>query len=224
MPHRIVHCTNAIPWLELNRPVEGASFVTSLPDVSELARPLEEWKHWFRKAARLVLEACPRDGVSIFYQTDIIVDGAWIDKDRLIASVADELGIPQLWHRIVARKAPGTRLFGRPGFAHMSCFSRAVRPRPGIARVDLLREPGETTWARGMGVAACFEACRFVLDHTATRTVVDPFCGHGTTLAVANALGLDAIGIELARKRAQRARGLAVDAVGRLRTNAANEL
>jgi cobalt-zinc-cadmium efflux system outer membrane protein len=33
---------------------------------------------------------------------------------------------------------------------------------------------------------------------------VDPFCGHGTVLAVSNAMGLDSIGVELGGKRARR--------------------
>ena len=59
-----------------------------------------------------------------------------------------------------------------------------------------------------MGVEACRVACRFVRERTPTRTVVDPFCGRGTVLAVANALGLDAVGVEIARKRARQARAL----------------
>jgi DNA modification methylase len=50
-----------------------------------------------------------------------------------------------------------------------------------------------------------------VLQHTPTRTVVDPFCGHGSVLAVANALGLSAVGVELSPKRAKRARNLTID-------------
>jgi hypothetical protein len=61
-----------------------------------------------------------------------------------------------------------------------------------------------------MGVQACRVACQFVLHNTPTRTIVDPFCGHGTVLAVANALGLEAVGVELSRKRAKKARALRV--------------
>ena len=43
-----------------------------------------------------------------------------------------------------------------------------------------------------MGVTACVAAVRFVRDHTPTSTIVDPFCGVGTVLAVANAHGLPA--------------------------------
>jgi tRNA/tmRNA/rRNA uracil-C5-methylase (TrmA/RlmC/RlmD family) len=63
-------------------------------------------------------------------------------------------------------------------------------------------------WARAMGAAACHAVTRFLIDHTACRTVVDPFCGVGTMLAVANAAGLDAVGVELSPKRAARARTL----------------
>jgi tRNA G10 N-methylase Trm11 len=40
--------------------------------------------------------------------------------------------------------------------------------------------------------------------------VVDPFCGLGSVLAVANSMGLDAIGVEIVAKRARRARGLRI--------------
>ena len=35
--------------------------------------------------------------------------------------------------------------------------------------------------------------------------LLDPFCGHGSLLAAANAAGLDCIGIELSAKRARKA-------------------
>ena len=65
-----------------------------------------------------------------------------------------------------------------------------------------------------MGVLACVDACRFVLNETTTRTIVDPFCGWGTVLAVANALGLDAVGVDLSARMCKRARRLTI-AVGR---------
>jgi len=35
--------------------------------------------------------------------------------------------------------------------------------------------------------------------------VIDPFCGQGTVLAVANEMGMDALGVELSRKRCRTA-------------------
>ena len=49
---------------------------------------------------------------------------------------------------------------------------------------------------------------------TPTRTVVDPFCGWGTVLAAANAVGLDAVGVDLSARMCRRARGLVMDVAG----------
>ena len=53
---------------------------------------------------------------------------------------------------------------------------------------------------------------RFARDQVGAKIIFDPFCGVGTVLAVANALGLDALGVEKARKRAEAARVLVVRA------------
>jgi hypothetical protein len=66
-------------------------------------------------------------------------------------------------------------------------------------------------WSQATPVAACTLSCRYVLERTETRTVIDPFCGLGTVLAVANQLGLDAVGVEKNRRRARRARSLQLD-------------
>ncbi len=208
-PHRTVHCADALAWLESQPVLAGCSFITSLPDVSELPElSLDAWKAWFVRSAGLVMSRCPDDGVAIFYQTDIKPQGVWVDKGYLVSKAAEALGLELLWHKIVCRKPPGTITFGRPSYAHMLCFSRGVRSDLSKATPDVLPELGEMTWTKAMGVAACVAACRFVLANTATRTVVDPFCGRGTALAVANALGLDAIGVELSRKRARQAKNL----------------
>ncbi len=63
-------------------------------------------------------------------------------------------------------------------------------------------------WPRAMGTAACNVVASFLLLETSCRVVLDPFCGMGTMLAVANAHGLDAIGVERSPTRAERARTL----------------
>lgn len=208
---RTVDCADALVWLEGRPVLEGCSAITSLPDVSEFPElSLAEWKQWFIHAAVLVLSKVPTQGVAIFYQTDVKKDGAWVDKGYLISKAAEEAGCELLWHKVVCRRTPGTVTFGRPAYSHMLCFSRGIRVDLGKATPDVLPDAGEVTWTRGMGLQACLAACRFILEHTSTRTVVDPFCGHGTVLAVANALGLDAVGVELSRKRAKKARALRV--------------
>lgn len=209
-PTRTVHCTDALAWLKDQPVLSGCSVVTSLPDVSEVALPLPRWRSWFVEAAALVLSRVPDDGVALFYQTDIKPKGEWVDKGHLVQRAADDAAVPLLFHKIVCRKPPGSVTYGRPAYAHLLCFSRGLRLDYARSTPDVIADGGAATWSRGMGLESCRVACAYVRDSTPTRTVVDPFCGEGMVLAVANALGLSAIGVELARKRAQKARNLAV--------------
>ena len=74
-----------------------------------------------------------------------------------------------------------------------------------------------------MGADACVAACRLVRalcladqarddglrppSHKggSLGTMIDPFCGQGSVLCVANELGLDSIGVDLNRRRCQQA-------------------
>ncbi len=215
---RKIHHGDALAWLEKQGVIPGASYITSLPDFTEFPTlSLDEWKLWFLRAAGLVFQACTDEGVVIFYQRDSKHGGTWVDKGYLCQKAAEASGHALLWHKIVARAPVGNVTFGRPGYSHLLCFSRGVRAEVPRSTADLLPEAGATTWTRGMGLKACLAACRFVKLQTNTRTIVDPFCGHGTVLAVANSLGLDAIGVELGRRRAERAKGLTLTEKGTLK-------
>ncbi len=179
-----------------------------MPDVSELQRPFDAWRAWFIETAALCCSQVDDEGVALFFQTDIKRDGRWIDKAYLVQRGAEAAGAHLLFHRVVCRAPPGTITFGRPAYAHLLAFSRARLLPPKDSAADVLPRLGEMPWARAMGVAACEAAVRFVQKHAGARTVVDPFCGLGTVLAVANLHGLHAIGVELSPKRAERARTL----------------
>jgi hypothetical protein len=210
-PSRIVHNADAIAWLQAQGKLVGASVITSLPDVSELPRlGLDGWRRWFEDAAALVMESIDEQGVAIFFQSDIKRDGRWIDKGALVNRAAERLGMGQLFHTIVCRKPPGTLTFGRATYAHMVGFARWPF-RQKQARLDVLADGGWKPGPKSMGVNACLDACRFVQAETPTRTVVDPFCGLGTVLAVANALGLDAVGVDIAPRMCRQARNLQID-------------
>jgi hypothetical protein len=205
-PSRTVHCADALEWLPQQGVLTGCSIITSLPDVSELPHlTLEGWRKWFLGAASQVLASTPDDGVALFFQTDIKKNGAWVDKGYLCSRAAEDAGVRCLFHKVVCRKPPGTVTFGRPAYSHLLAFSRGLKLDLSRATADVLEKAGQSPWTRGMGVDACRLACRFVLDNTSTRTVVDPFCGRGTVLAVANSMGLSAVGVELSRKRARQA-------------------
>jgi len=215
-PSRQVHTADALAWLQEQPVQNGCAFITSLPDASEFPKlSLDGWKQWFVNAAGLVLGRCPDDSVAIFFQTDVKTDGHWVDKGFLCQKAAEHAGFHPLWHKVVCRAPPGAITFGRPSYSHLLCFSRGVKLDLAKSTPDVLPEPGENLWTRGMPIEACKAACRYVLSNTSSRTIVDPFCGLGTVLAVANALGLSAVGVEISPKRARKARALRLELQGK---------
>lgn len=202
---RVVHHGDGIAFLAARLPDDHA-IITSLPDHSELpALGVAGWRDWFIATVALACRAVADQAVAVFYQTDVKYDGRWIDKAHLVLCGADAAGSHLLWHKIACRVPPGTVTFGRPAYAHLLCVTRELRLSPGASTADVLPELGEMSWSRAMGRAACDATVRFVASTGAT-TVVDPFCGLGSVLAAANAHGLAAIGVELSRRRAKRAR------------------
>jgi hypothetical protein len=185
--------------------------VTSLPDVSETPElDFEGWRSWFVEAARGVLRWVPADGVAIFYQSDIRLGGVWVDKGYLVLRAAEAEHAALVWHRIACRKPPGTLSLGRPSYSHLVCIAKPPRPPERHPAPDVLPEAGFMPWSRAMGVGACRLACEYLLRETTTRQVADPFCGQGTLLAVANAMGLPALGVDRSARRCRAARKLSV--------------
>jgi hypothetical protein len=208
MPSRVVHRTDGVAWLEAAQLGPEHALVTSLPDSSELKLSFEAWERWFVSTAALVCRATPATSAAVFFQTDVKREGRWVDKAFLVQLGAREAGAHLLWHKVVCRAPAGVTTFGRPAYAHLLCFSRSLVLDKTQASPDVLPRLGDMTWPRAMGIAACEATCQFLIAHTACRSVVDPFCGVGSMLAVANAYGLDAVGVELSEKRAHRARTL----------------
>jgi len=212
VPEREVITGDGVAWLRGAELPEDHALVTSLPDSSELGRlGFEGWKSWFVQTVELACNAVAPRSVAIFFQTDVKREGTWVDKGFLVQLGARAAGVECLWHKIVCRAPPGTTTFGRPAYAHLSCFSRDLRLDPGQSTPDVVPRLGKMTWARAMGVEACDAVARFLAKSTSCRTVVDPFCGLGTMLAVANRHGFDAIGVEKSPKRAERARRLVLE-------------
>jgi hypothetical protein len=208
VPTREVEQGDGVAWLEAARLGPQHAIVTSLPDASEMDELGDGWATWFVDVVTLACRRLADEAVAIFYQTDVKRHGRWIDKAYLVQRGAEAAGSHLLSHKVVCRVPAGVITMGRPSYAHLLAFSRALRVPAGRSTADVLPSTGAMTWSRAMGVAACEAAARFLLEDTACRTVVDPFCGVGTMLAVANALGLDAIGIERVKGRVRKARSL----------------
>lgn len=183
-------CTDALPWLAAH-PRLG-SIVTSLPDADEIGAALPEWARWFRQAVALCVGATQDVAPAIFYQTDRKADGQLYSKAALVFAGATAAGAHVLWHKIVLRREPGAVDLHRPGYTHLIAVSRGGKP--GTASPDVLSR-GRMLYPNAMGLAAALFAVRFA--GRAARVVCDPFCGRGTVPAVADALGLRAIGVDI---------------------------
>lgn len=213
-PVREVVQADALAWLASHHATPTDAVITSLPDVSELPGlgGVDAWKRWFVETAAQVL-TWPHPGMPVlFFQSDVRHQGVWLDKAYLVHKAAEQAGALAVFHKIVCRKPPGTLTQGRASYSHLLAFTMQQQLIPRRPSADVLPDAGEMPWSRAMGTRACAAACRFLLQETAARRVVDPFCGKGTVLAVANALGLDALGIELSAKRCRAARKLSVAA------------
>jgi hypothetical protein len=209
-PRREVHCAEAIAWMAGRNQISETCAITSLPDVSEVGLGLPAWREWFLDAVRRVVVSVPDESASVFFQSDIKRDGRWIDKGALVIRAAEDAGAHVLFHKIICRRQPGQLTLGRPGYTHMIAVSRALKCPDILPIPDVVVDAGRQTWVRAMGIRAAAHAVRFARDHVGAKTIFDPFCGIGTVLAVANAVGLDAIGVEKSRKRSEQARVLKV--------------
>ncbi|MFY9622482.1 MAG: DNA methyltransferase [Pyrinomonadaceae bacterium] len=189
---RKVRCCDGLKFVKTARGVKA--LITSLPDAREMDYPLNDYQTWFRDAAGLLMSAVARDGVAVFYQTDRRHEGTLLSKAALLCNTASSLGLRLLWHKIVLQSSVGSISLFRPSYTHMMAFSkllRAGKPTPDVI------EAGKKVYKNGMGINAASVAVRFAKHNAKTTTIYDPFCGQGTVLAVANALGLDSIGCDI---------------------------
>lgn len=208
-PNRTVLVGDGVAWLNETALPPSHAIVTSLPDVSEMrALGFDGWRSWFVDTVALACSRVAETAPAVFFQTDVKRDGRWVDKAHLVALGAERAGAACLFHKVVCRVPPGRTTFGRPGYAHLIAFSRGLHVSLDASTPDVLPALGGMPWPRAMGTAACEETCRFLAQATACRVVVDPFCGFGTMLAVANAYGFAAVGVERSPKRARRASAL----------------
>ena len=235
-PYRIVYNTDALLYLQ-HTPVLPGCPITSLPDVTETPFALPQWRRWFMHAVSLVLKATPADGLAIFYQTDVRCGGEWVSKSCLVIRGAERAGARLVWHKIVVQSSVGSVKGSKAAYAHLLCFSPLPLPSKGKAAAgaastdsgggggdeakayvetasslsaDILTSRGAMTWKRAMGLLACEFACDYIRRNTRHRCIVDPFCGQGSVLAVANAQGMDSVGVDTSKRRCCLARQLDV--------------
>lgn len=191
MPKRII-CADAIAWLQSGA-CPPCAIVTSPPEAAELGLPIAAYVDWYCAAITLCMGVAGTAAPVVIYGTDRKADGAWLSKPALIVATANAGGWRLLWHKIVLRRQPGQTDLHRPGYSHLLAIG-GDGCRPGAATPDVL-DRGHMLYPDAMGFIPARAAVQFAA--TAGLPIVDPFCGQGTVPAIAEALGCEAIGVDI---------------------------
>lgn len=203
--HKEIICADALEWMRTTE-LRGA-VVTSLPDAEEIGMTPDRWRGWFEEAAGLAMGLAVPLAPSIFYQTDRKADGQTHSKAALLLRAAEARSVRLLWHKIVLRRRVGAADIHRPGYTHLMAFS--AKGKPGAASPDVI-ERGKMIYPNAMGLSAASLAVRFA--GISSGRIIDPFCGRGTIPAVAEALGYEAIGVDIDPDQCKHARSLTLRA------------
>lgn len=200
MSKKIINA-DALEWLRENR---APAIFTSPPDADEIGRTPAEWEDWFKMALTMCLAAS--DGPVAFYVTDRKGDGKTYSKASLIFQIIAEAKASLTWHKIVLRRDVGKVDIHRPGFTHLI----AINGKPGTATADTIRR-GNVLYPNGTGLIAARVAVEW-MKAQGVQQIVDPFCGRGTIPAVAHAMGLEGVGIDLDPAQCTAAEALRLEA------------
>lgn len=202
MPEREVVCADSLHWMPQQRPKPGWGVVTSLPDAQEIGiTDWEMYEAWFVEAAGMVCKLVHPGQPVLFFQTDRKSNGHWRSKATLCHQAAADAGLRCLWHKVVLRRQAGAVDLHRPGYSHLLAYSKEGKPGPATPDVLL---PSGSLYKNGMPVAAALRAAAHLSRTCAT--LVDPFCGFGTTLAAAWAYDMDCLGVDLDPMMVERAK------------------
>jgi hypothetical protein len=122
----------------------------------------------------------------------------------LISDEARQRGFRMIWHKIALRKEVGKADLYRPTYSHMLCYSK--KGKIGIPVTDVVAY-SDVTYSNGFGKDAVTLVLKY-LKANGIKMVYDPFVGSGTTLAVANQLGMHAVGVDIDPIQCRKARML----------------
>lgn len=200
---RIVFCDDAHNWLSKNKNVKA--MITSLPDMEEVCMGEKDWEDWIKKTCKLIINSLDDDGIVIFYQTDRKYNGQVIDKKTLISKEFIELDYKNIFNKIVLKQKPNTVNLFRPTFTNLFGFSKKITS--GKATPDVI-DCGKMVYKNAMGLNACKTAIDFINTKININTIVDPFCGQGSVLKIANNMGFNSLGIEILKEQCLKAEKL----------------
>ncbi|KAF2072916.1 hypothetical protein CYY_005773 [Polysphondylium violaceum] len=218
---RDVFCMDAVEWVKQNEIGQDASIITSLPDITEISNfTLEEYKLWFRETVQLICSKLTDTNVAIFYQTDIKKRckksngrfDQYVDKGYLCQRGAEEAGCKVVWHKIMTASDKPFVSRNKACFSHMICVAKSPRLLDFEDSTPDINRRGDMIWSRAMGLNSCKVAIMY-LKSLNMKCVVDPFCGKGSILAVANLYGMNSIGVDLSVAKSRESIALTLDPI-----------
>lgn len=218
---REVKVADAVKWLvESNEPFHGSVF-TGIPDLYDvygfrstqevgINQRADDYKEWFNQVAEAIFRRLPPGQCALFSQTDgkiLDTEGrviCWLDKSVLLSNAATKYGCTLLWHKIAIDTSAEISSH-RPCYTHLLAFGNQFTYHTRHFRTPDVFNRGQMTWEKATGINVCIIGISFLHYVVHTPVVINPFCGRGTILAIANCFGLSALGVEIATKRAKRA-------------------
>ncbi|KAM9977076.1 hypothetical protein ACTFIR_010929 [Dictyostelium discoideum] len=215
--YRDIYCMDAVQWLKENEISPQSSVITSLPDISEVSSMnLEQYKQWFTDTVSLITSKLDEKNVAIVYQTDIkrrwkmdrgIIE-EYVDKGYLAQKGAEISGCKVIWHKIMTAHSNISN--NKATFTHMICFSKNPTNIKYQENTPDIGARGSMVWSKAMGLNACVIAILYCRSIGST-TIIDPFCGKGSVLAVANVYGLNSVGVDLSSGKTKNSFNLQLD-------------
>ena len=184
---------------------------------------IRRYKEWFTNLVSMIFDKMHTGEYAIFLQSDVrCLDKSfkgtnvieWIDKSHLISMAMEQnKDIKLMWHKIVTTSENSLAKLssGRPSYSHLICYCKGYDIKystNSFATPDIFYR-GDMLWPKGIGLSTALMGCSFLKDKT--NVICDPFAGVGTVLAMANAVGVNSIGIEISDRRCRKARRLSLD-------------
>jgi len=212
-----------LEWLRQEGLPPRSFVLTSMPDMGEARHPsgaslgLDAWRVWFADSLRALLKALPPGGAAVFVETDLRECASGQESKLMLAlsAAADVEGVSLIWHKVVHFGTVDEPSHGSPKYSHLICFARVASGKEEELAGGLpdifwrgLKPRGFKHAERCFGVNTVKMVLQWAKNKFDIDTVVDPFCGAGTVLAVANALGLHAVGLDVSPKAAKQAKAL----------------
>jgi hypothetical protein len=194
-------CEDAFVWLNNKTDNSLDTIITGIPDLDELEElnsnqvSLEEYTLFFKKAVNLIMKKVRDDECIILIQTDRKIKGEWIDKSYLSNTVANELELKLLWHKIIQNRE-GTYL-QRPTYSHLLAYSK--KQKSGKAFPDVI-SCGKKLYKNATSPNAVWYVMNFLKEKN-IKSIIDPFTGRGTIPYIASLFDIHSIGIDIDPKQ-----------------------